>query len=224
MGRCQNGAWMTWYVSKTFEVIKLTHQVTRIMAAYYKVGRSPETDIDPNFNSWTLQDVAPLHYAVGQNPQQVNLHVDVRADHGQLIREIGAKSTVLLKNVNNALPLSNPKFLAVIGEDAGSNLAGPNGCPDRGCNNGTLAMSWGSGTANFPYLITPDAALQWQATQDGSRYESILDNYAWTQIQTLVSQDSVTAIVFANADAGEGFLSVDGTLVEVVYNETLTLL
>jgi len=68
----------------------------------------------------------------------------------------------------------------------------------------------GSGTANFPYLVTPDTALQNQAIADGSRYESIFDNYAWTSIETLVSQDSVTTIVFVNADSGEGYLSPDG--------------
>lgn len=32
--------------------------------------------------------------------------------------------------------------------------SGPNSCPDRGCDEGTLAMGWGSGTADFPYLVT----------------------------------------------------------------------
>lgn len=56
----------------------------------------------------------------------------------------------------------------------GPNLAGPNGCGDRGCDNGTLGMAWGSGTANFPYLVTPDSALQAQAIADGTIYQSIL--------------------------------------------------
>jgi hypothetical protein len=56
----------------------------------------------------------------------------------------------------------------------GPNLDGPNGCSDRGCDNGTLGMAWGSGTANFPYLITPDSALQNQAIADGTVYQSIL--------------------------------------------------
>jgi hypothetical protein len=49
---------------------------------------------------------------VGANTQQINFHVDVQGDHGTLIREIGARAAVLLKNVNSALPLSKPKFLA----------------------------------------------------------------------------------------------------------------
>jgi hypothetical protein len=45
---------------------------------------------------------------------------------------------------------------------------------------------------------------------DNTRYESILDNYATSQISSLVSQANVTAIVFVNADSGEGYISVDG--------------
>lgn len=32
--------------------------------------------------------------------------------------------------------------------------SGPNACEDRGCDRGTLAIGWGSGTAEFPYLVT----------------------------------------------------------------------
>lgn len=35
----------------------------------------------------------------------VNEHVDVQRDHAELIRQIGAASTVLLKNINSSLPL-----------------------------------------------------------------------------------------------------------------------
>jgi hypothetical protein len=188
---------------------RLDDMVLRIMTPYFYVGlglNEPEI----NFSSWTADTVGPLHASVGANIQQINSHVDVRRDHGALIRNIGARATVLLKNNNNTLPLNRPKLVAVIGEDAGSNALGPNGCSDRGCDNGTLAAAWGSGSANFPYLVTPDSALQAQSVSDGNRYESILDNYATSQIEALVSQANVTAIVFVNADSGEGYISVDG--------------
>lgn len=175
----------------------------RIMAAFFKVGNTLDQP-EINFSSWTKDTFGPLHYASGNRIQQINQHVDVRRDHGNLIREVAAKGTVLLKNTNNALPLNKPKFLAVIGDDAGSNPRGPNGCADRGCLSGTLGMAWGSGTADFPYLITPDAALQAQAIEDNTRYESILSNYATAQTQALVSQAYATAIVFVAADSGEG--------------------
>ncbi|KAM7192079.1 family 3 putative glycoside hydrolase [Naviculisporaceae sp. PSN 640] len=187
---------------------RIDDMAMRIMAAYFKVGKNFDEE-DVNFSFWTLDTYGPLNWAANKNIQQINAHVDVRGEHANLIREIAAKGTVILKN-EGALPLKKPKFLAVIGEDAGPNIWGPNSCDNRGCNNGTLALSWGSGTANFPYLITPDSALQAQAIKDGSRYESVLSNYAWPYTQGLVKQANATAIVFVNANSGEGFISVDG--------------
>lgn len=48
--------------------------------------------------------------------------------YGSLIRTIGAASTVLLKNVNLALPLTSPKSIGVIGNGAGNSSKGINGC------------------------------------------------------------------------------------------------
>lgn len=188
---------------------RIDDMAMRIMAAFFKVGQTVEGLEPVNMDSWTLDTYGYLHNGVQDGFQQVNWHVDVQADHGDLIREIGAKSTVLLKN-EGALPLKKPKFLAVVGEDAGPNPLGPNGCADRGCNSGTLAMGWGSGTANFPYLSTPADALNQQAIEDHTRIESIFDNYATDTIETLVKQEGVTALVFVNANSGEGFIDVDG--------------
>ncbi|CAK7266002.1 beta-glucosidase [Sporothrix epigloea] len=206
-----------WGANLTLSVIngtlpewRIDDMAMRIMAAFFKVGNKIGSQVPINFDSWTLDTYGPVHYAAGKGQQQINEHVDVRGGHAKVIREIAAKGTVLLKNVNGALPLNKPKFLAVIGEDAGTNLDGPNGCGDRGCSSGTLGMAWGSGTANFPYLITPDAALQSKATRDGSTYQSILSNNRLDAISGLVSQDGVTAIVFVNADSGEGYINVDG--------------
>ncbi|KAL2164014.1 hypothetical protein VTH06DRAFT_3228 [Thermothelomyces fergusii] len=192
----------------TVPAYRIDDMAMRIMAALFKVTKT--IDLDPiNFSFWTDDTYGPIHWAAQEGYQEINSHVDVRADHGNLIREIAAKGTVLLKNTG-ALPLNKPKFLAVIGEDAGSSPNGPNGCSDRGCNKGTLAMGWGSGTANYPYLVSPDAALQAQAIRDGTRYESILSNYAVEETRALVSQADATAIVFVNADSGEGYINVDG--------------
>ncbi|KAI1337848.1 glycoside hydrolase family 3 protein [Xylariaceae sp. FL0016] len=195
-------------VNGTLPEYRLDDMAMRIMAAFFKTGQT--LDLPPvNFDSWTFDTYGPLHYYANKNQQQINWHVDVQDDHGDLIRDIGAKATVLLKN-NGALPLSKPKFLAVIGEDAGPNPLGPNGCDDRGCNMGTLAMGWGSGTANFPYLITPIDALNMKAVEDHTRIEAVLNNSATDQITKLVEQDGATAIVFVNANSGEGYIEVDG--------------
>ncbi|KAI0379631.1 glycoside hydrolase family 3 protein [Hypomontagnella monticulosa] len=211
-----NSGFSFWGTNLTLAVLngtvpqyRVDDMAMRIMAAYFKVGKTLDNQIPINFDSWSRDTFGPIHFAVNEGQQQINWHVDARADHGDLIREIGAKSTVLLKN-EGALPLKKPKFLAVVGEDAGPNPLGPNGCADRGCNMGTLAMGWGSGTADFPYLITPIEALQLQAIEDHTRIEAVLNNSASSQINALVKQEGATALVFVNADSGEGYIEVDG--------------
>jgi beta-glucosidase len=182
----------------------------RIMSAYFKVGRD-RCRVPINFSSWTLNTTGYLHQLGQANFQQINYHINVQADHARVIREIGQRSTVLLKNVNGALPLKKPNSVAVIGEDAHSNPAGPNGCPDRNCNSGTLAMGWGSGTANFPYLVAPVDALRAQAANDHTTFSNFSNNYDLSTSASLV-QDKSAALVFANADSGEAFITIDGNL------------
>ena len=188
---------------------RLDDMVTRIMAAWYYVGRD-KAQIPINFDSWSQETYGPENFLANMGFTTINEHVDVRGSHGNLIRQIGAASTVLLKNVKNALPLTGKeKLTAVFGNDAGDNPNGPNGCGDRGCDNGTLAMGWGSGTANFPYLVTPETAIQNEVVANLGEFLSITDNFAASQIKALATAASVS-IVFANADGGEGYIAVDG--------------
>ena len=190
---------------------RLNDMAIRIIAAWYLVGRD-STSIPINFDSWTLDTYGYQHFVANEGYGLINEHVDVRAEHGKLIRQIGSASTVLLKNTNNALPLTGKeKLTAVFGNDAGGNPNGPNGCSDRGCDNGTLGMAWGSGSANFPYLVTPETAIQNEVLNNMGAVESITDNFASTQIASLAGRASV-ALVFVNADSGEGFINVDGNI------------
>lgn len=80
---------------------RLNDMVTRILAAWYYVGQDegyPEVSVAP----YTEQ-------------QPIN---DARGDSAALIREIGAAGNILVKNVNNALPLKKPRYLSVYGYDA----------------------------------------------------------------------------------------------------------
>ena len=82
-------------------VDRLNDMVVRQLAAYYLLGQDKDF---PEQGSYTnLQKHDP---------------VNVQADHADLIREIGSAGTVLVKNVNNTLPLKDPRFLAVYGYDA----------------------------------------------------------------------------------------------------------
>ncbi len=174
----------------------------------FQVGRDT-AKVPVNFDSWSLDTYGYLHPEANEDYTQINFHVNVQGNHTALIREIGGASTVLLKNTQNALPLHKPKSIAVVGEDAHDNPGGPNACGDRGCDIGTLAMGWGSGTANFPYLISPNTALKAQAASDGSAYVNVSNNYDFDAVTKAVTGADV-AIVFGNADSGEDYITVDG--------------
>ncbi|KAK3654337.1 cytoskeletal protein binding [Elasticomyces elasticus] len=192
---------------------RLDDMAVRIIAAWYYVDRPGNQVADaPNFSSWTSDTDGFRHYYQSLDYQRVNDHIDVRGNHGAEIRAQAAAGTVLLKNTG-ALPLSGKEQLtSVFGEDAAENPLGPNGCSDRGCDEGTLAMGWGSGTANFPYLVTPLEAIKAEVLSNGGSFESVTDNYAYSTIAALgrrTAQVGGACIAFGNADAGEGYITVD---------------
>lgn len=202
-------------INGTIPQWRLDDMVTRIMTAYYKIGRDV-TSVPVNFDSWSLSTTGPLYAQdPGNRITTINKHVNVQGDHKDLIRQIGGASTVLLKNTNNALPLKKPKSIAVIGNDAHDNPAGPNACSDRGCTvpNGypiwTLAMGWGSGTANFPYLVSPITALTKQAASDHTTLKNVSNNFDMAAIAKAAT-GAHAAIVFVNSDSGEDYITVDG--------------
>lgn len=195
---------------------RLDDMAVRIMAGFFYVDRPIERD-PITFSSWTTETYGWEYYYSSQGAwTQVNQHLNVQGNHSSLIRELGAKSTVLLKNTGNTLPLAGTEQLtAVFGEDAGANLKGPNYCSDRGCDNGTLGMAWGSGSSNFPYLVTPDTALQNEVRANGGSYESVLDNWDLTTVSALArraNEVNGVCLFFANANSGEGYIVVDSNL------------
>ncbi|KAK3384977.1 glycoside hydrolase family 3 protein [Podospora didyma] len=182
----------------------------RIMAAYFKVNTGNfSSRPEVTFSAWTKKSIGPLHPSSNKTFTVVNEFVDVQSNHGALIREIGAKSVVLLKNENRALPLKMPQSIAVIGEDAQDTPGGPNACAERGCIKGTVAMGYGSGTAEFPYLVSPATALKLQATSDNTVFINTTSNWDLDAAKAAAKGASV-AIVFATANAGENFIVLDG--------------
>lgn len=128
--------------------------------------------------------VLPYYFAGldnGQIPAEADTteYRDVRGDHAQLIRKVGAESIVLLKN-NGVLPLRRPRTVSVFGAHAGPAMAGPNqpfgvsGTDDT--YQGHLATAGGSGQASFPYLVTPQMALTLRQSQNGGMIWWILNN------------------------------------------------
>ncbi|KAJ7199035.1 glycoside hydrolase superfamily [Mycena pura] len=187
---------------------RLDDMATRIFATQFKFGQDKGYP-DVSFSQLTEDTFL--------NGQLVNEHINVQDDHFKLIREIGAASTILLKNTKNALPLQVKKIkrLGIFGSDSGPHPTGPNQCsdgqPDKGCNEGTLAMGWGSGTANFPYLIDPIAGItaHVQSIDPTVVVEGIPSDFAFAQMAP-VATNADTCLVFVNADSGEGYITVDG--------------
>ncbi|TPX66882.1 hypothetical protein SpCBS45565_g04171 [Spizellomyces sp. 'palustris'] len=170
---------------------RLDDMVTRILAAWLKMGQ--DKDFPPtNFDSF--------------DPSKGS-HVDVRGDHAEHVRKVGAASTVLLKN-QGVLPLNKVKTVAVLGSDART-PEDPNKFADRGGVDGTVALGWGSGTANFTYLVGPYDGILSQATPQGINVTHSFDDWDVTKAVETAKQADV-AIVCVAADSGEGYITVEG--------------
>ncbi|KAF8460874.1 glycoside hydrolase family 3 protein [Russula ochroleuca] len=186
------GANLTAYVENgTIPEARVDDMATRILASWYLLGQDSPNYPKTNFNAFLPLDEA------------TNEHIDVQANHGELVREIDRSSIVLLKNVNDALPLKKPRKLVMIGSDAApAHVAGPNEFSDQGGVDGVLAIGWGSGTAWFTYKISPYEAFQARARADHTSFSWFFDDF------NLVG--AATAAVQKDSDSGEGYITVDG--------------
>ncbi|KAF2719439.1 glycoside hydrolase family 3 protein [Polychaeton citri CBS 116435] len=211
-------------------VDRLNDMTLRIVAAWYQLaqddkGRWPSIDNggQPTFSSWTNDKTGLLHPAsknAGNEKGVVNQFVNVRqteegGDHDALARRIAAEGIVLVKNDDHVFPLSRNGSgivsgsggkvkIGIFGEDAFSTSRGPNQCPDRSCNEGTLASGWGSGSVEFPYLISPAEALEREFDLQTVELTTATTNKEAHIDSTATGQD--LCLVFINSDAGEGYL------------------
>jgi len=208
---------------------RIDDMVTRIVAAWYQVGQDKWTQDGPNFSSWTYEEVGKIHEGSPSDKTTgvVNKFVDAQANHHKLARQIAAEGTVLVKNEGNILPLDrngwnsddladkgDTKFrVGIFGEDARLSRDGINACDDQHCNDGTLASGWGSGAANFPYLVDPLSALQ-RSWNDASVYVTDWPENKLPKEKEIV-EDQDLCIVFANSDAGEGFQKWSGKSLDI---------
>lgn len=210
---------------------RLNDMVTRTVAAWYQLGQDnqtqwpappPEGDGGPNFSSWTDEKVGRIHMGSDDRTTAVvNKFVDVQGKgndfHGRLAKQVATEGTVLVKNEDGILPLNrkgrsdgklnDAKFsVGIFGEDAGPG-DGPNFCPDRACNQGTLGSGWGSGAVEFPYLVTPLKALESAFDLEHVKVMSVLSNSVPVNTSPALLGGQDLCIVFVNSDAGEGYVS-----------------
>jgi beta-glucosidase len=168
---------------------RLDDMVKRVLAAWYLIGQDKGYP-NATFNSWQI------------GTRQIS------GNHKTNVRATARDGIVLLKNTGAALPFKKPKSIAVIGSDSIVALRGANACVDRGCNEGTLAMGWGSGSVEFPYLVAPLDAMKTQAQKDGTTITSSPNDNA--QQGASAAQKADIAVVCINSDAGEGYITVEG--------------
>ncbi|EJT71046.1 hypothetical protein GGTG_12067 [Gaeumannomyces tritici R3-111a-1] len=208
---------------------RLNDMVTRIVASWYQLGQDDPARFDgkgPNFSSWTddKYGVTSPGSPTPQDKVEVNKFVNVQANHSTIARQVAAEGIVMLKN-DNVLPISRLGFtdakrdlrrrhegklkIGIFGEDAAPSPDGPNGCKDRGCNKGTLGSGWGSGAVEFPYLVSPVEVLRKGFDASKVTLSEYLTNTPPFS-KDKASADTDVCIVFANADAGEGFLKAEG--------------
>lgn len=94
--------------SKNVSEDRITDMANSIVATWFKMRQ------DQNFSDIAL-NAFHMEYAPFKNVQE---------NHKESVREVGAASNVLLKNIKNVLPLdlNKVKTVAIIGSDAGPNV------------------------------------------------------------------------------------------------------
>ena len=145
-------------------ISRLDDMVRRIMLPYYALGQ----DIDYPTVDPTALLVESVTYGLGDLP---NLPArDVRADHATFIRKLGAAGTVLLKNVNSALPLKLPTNIGVFGNDAPAPET-LSWLDTTTFEIGTLDVGGGSGSGRHSSLVSPLDAIKAKAQSIGARFQ-----------------------------------------------------
>jgi beta-glucosidase len=188
----------------SLDTSRLDDMITRIMTPYYFLGQDVDYPlIDPD--SADLNTFSPRKTWFKTFELNGTRGVDVRADHNVLIRQLGAASTVLLKNVDNTLPLKAPKSVAVFGNDASEDTQGYYN--QVNFEYGTLSVGGGSGTGRLTYLVTPLEAIKAKVKADGGIVQQFLNNtlVATSNISTLViPTPPEVCLVFLKTWAEEG--------------------
>lgn len=206
---------------------RLNDMVTRIVASWYQLGQDDTSKFDgkgPNFSSWTNDEMGFINNGSPDDLDKVvvNKFIDVQGTgdkaHSIIARQVATEGTVLVKN-DGVLPLNKYGWpttedreiimrIGIFGEDSGPGQ-GPNHCTDRGCNQGTLGSGWGSGAVEFPYLVTPAAALKEAFNKERVYVTDFPTNSPPFRSTPVILKQQDICIVFVNADSGEGYLSHD---------------
>ncbi|RYC55203.1 hypothetical protein CHU98_g11000, partial [Xylaria longipes] len=184
-------------------VDRLNDMATRVVATWYKLGQDAPDYPLPNFSAYTKDRVGPLYPGALISPTGVvNEYVNVQADHKTVAKQVAQEAITLLKNADGFLPITTSAPLFVFGTDAQADPKGINSCTDKSCNRALLAMGWGSGSADYPYLDDPISSLKRKAA-NVTYYNT--DSFP----KVAAARDGDVAVVFINSDSGENSYTVE---------------
>ena len=188
---------------------RLDDMVIRIMTPYFHLGQDKNfPTIDPSSGDLGGFDASQSGYDWILNGTK---NRDVRGDHAELIRELGAASVTLLKNTNNVLPISTPpRSIGVFGNDAADLTdglySGVSAFRGRvnGWNIGTQYVGDGSGTGRLTYLVSPLEAIKAWALPARSLVQYVTNNTAVAGYLPSVYPKPDVCFVFLKTYATEG--------------------
>ena len=166
---------------------------------------------------------------------EVNLNKNTITDETKkLNREAAAQSNVLLRNIDNILPLKNMegKTIAIIGNDAiESPCIRDSDCSCKSDTNkifkGHISLGYGSGTTYFNYTVDPYTAIKSRAEKEGIKILSS-NNIIETEetieghkievgkedIETAkkIAAKANICIIFISADSGEQYINLEKSI------------
>jgi beta-glucosidase len=188
----------------SLDISRLDDMITRVMIPYYFLGQDKDYPLtDPS--GADLNTFSPISTYFHDWVLNGTRSVDVRGNHSELIRKLGAESIVLLKNERKALPLIAPKRIALFGNGAGEDTQGYYNMVNF--EFGTLSVGGGSGTGRLSYLVTPLDAIKTRARKNGALLQPWLNNtlIATSNISDLaIPERPDVCLVFLKTWAEEG--------------------
>ncbi len=166
---------------------------------------------------------------------EVNLNKNTITDETKkLNREAAAQSNMLLRNIDNILPLKNMegKTIAIFGNDAiESPCIRDSDCSCKSDTNkifkGHISLGYGSGTTYFNYTVDPYTAIKSRAEKEGIKILSS-NNIIETEetieghkievgkedIETAkkIAAKANICIIFISADSGEQYINLEKSI------------
>ncbi|KAH6620181.1 glycosyl hydrolase family 3 N terminal domain-containing protein [Boeremia exigua] len=204
---------------------RLEEMAVRVMTPYFRLRQDdgfPTADPSSGavFLTYTYGRNSPLSALYPEVPAR-----DVREDHAQGIRELGAAGTVLLKNVNSTLPLTSETSFGLFGNDLPDPTPGSvylvYGDDAFGNEMGTLDIGGGSGTVRHTNLVSPLEAIRNKVKSLGGRVQWLFDNneIADGRFRSVYPRPQV-CLLFLKAFATEG---LDRASIDFQWNATMAV-